>query len=95
MNLRKEDIVRDIASETGLSMVETKTVINAFMSKIIGGIRAGKRIELRGFGVFTSRVRKERVARNPKTGKKLQVPACMVPVFKPSKTLKKIMGSKK
>lgn len=91
MNLRKEDIVRDIASETGLSMVETKAVVNAFMSKIIEGITAGKRIELRGFGVFTSRVRKGRVARNPKTGKKLQVPPCAIPVFKPSKTLKKIL----
>jgi len=94
MNLRKEDIVRDIASETGLSMVETKAVVNAFMSKIIEGIRTGKRIEFRGFGVFTSRMRKERVARNPKTGKKLNVPACMVPVFKPSKTLRKTVGSK-
>ena len=92
MNLRKEDIVRDIASETGLSMVETKTVVNAFMSKIIEGMRAGKRIELRRFGVFSSRVRKARVARNPKTGENLKVPACVVPVFRPSKTLKNTVG---
>ncbi|MCK4330655.1 integration host factor subunit beta [candidate division WOR-3 bacterium] len=91
MNIRKEDIVRDIASETGLSMIETKMVVNAFMSKIIEGIMTGKRIELRGFGVFTSRKRKGRVARNPKTGEKVNVPPYIMPVFKPSRILKKTL----
>ncbi len=92
MNLRKEDIIREVASETGLSMTEIKAVVNAFMVKITDGAMSGKRVELRGFGVFTSKRRKKRVARNPKTGETLSVPACIVPVFRPSKTLRKTVG---
>ena len=92
MNLRKDDIVREISSETGLSMVEVRTVVNRFMSKIIEGAMSGKRIELRGFGLFTSKKREERVVRNPQTGEHLSVPSCIVPVFKPSKTLRRTIG---
>ncbi len=45
-------------------------------------------IEIRGFGTFKVRRRKARVARNPRTGERVEVPARSVPVFKPSKDLR-------
>jgi nucleoid DNA-binding protein len=47
-------------------------------------ISEGKRIELRGFGVFKSKSRKPRMARNPKTGELVPLEKRYVPVFKPS-----------
>ena len=49
---------------------------------------AGKHLEIRGFGTFKVKERKERMARNPRTGEAVPVPSRKVPVFKVSKMLK-------
>ena len=51
---------------------------------IINAISEGKRIELRGFGVFKYKSRKPRMARNPKSGELVPLEKRYVPVFKPS-----------
>ena len=48
----------------------------------------GERIEIRGFGSFTLRVRKARDGRNPRTGDEIDIPASNVPGFKAGKALK-------
>lgn len=47
----------------------------------------GGRVEIRGFGVFSTRSRIARVGRNPKTGESVAVPATRVPHFKVSKEI--------
>jgi nucleoid DNA-binding protein len=82
--MTKADIVDEIAKATGLTKVETKTVVDGVFSCIISAISDGKRIELRGFGVFKNKSRKPRMARNPKTGELVPLEKRYVPVFKPS-----------
>jgi integration host factor subunit beta len=55
-------------------------------------LRAGDKIEIRGFGSFRTRQRKPRVGRNPKTGDRVEVPAKKIPFFKPSKELKDLVN---
>ena len=55
-------------------------------------LRAGDKIEIRGFGSFRTRQRKPRVGRNPKTGERVDVPAKKIPFFKPSKELKDLVN---
>jgi len=52
----------------------------------------GKKVELRKFGTFLVRVRQPREARNPATQETVMLDRRSVPVFKPSKTLKKAVG---
>lgn len=82
--MTKADIVDEIAKATGLTKIETKAVVDGVFSSIISSISAGKRIELRGFGVFKFKSRKPRMARNPKTGDLVPLEKRFVPVFKPS-----------
>lgn len=82
--MTKADIVDEIAKATGLTKIETKAVVDGVFSSIINAISGGKRIELRGFGVFKSKGRKPRMARNPKTGELVPLEKRFVPVFKPS-----------
>lgn len=82
--MTKADIVDEIAKATGLTKIETKTVVDGVFSSIINAIANGKRIELRGFGVFKYKSRKPRMARNPKTGDLVPLGKRYVPVFKPS-----------
>jgi nucleoid DNA-binding protein len=80
----KANLVEEIAKESGLTKLETKKVVDGFIDKIIDIIAQGDRIELRGFGVFKSKSRKPRMARNPKTGDLVPLEERYVPVFKPS-----------
>jgi len=86
--LTKADIVDTIASATGLTKVETEAVVDGFIMTVIGALKEGKNIEIRGFGSFKVKKRKGRIARNPRTGEQVQVDEHFVPVFKVSKDLK-------
>jgi len=82
--MTKADIVDEIAKATGLTKIETKAVVDGVFGSIINAISNGKRIELRGFGVFKQKSRKPRMARNPKSGELVPLAKRYVPVFKPS-----------
>ena len=80
----KADIVNNISKTTGISKVETKAVVEGVIASLIEAVTAGNKVELRGFGVFYSKRRKPRQARNPKTGATVELGERFVPLFKPS-----------
>ena len=84
LNVTKADIVDKIASETGLTKLETKAVVDGFLLSIIDALASGNRIELRGFGVFSVKSRKPRMARNPRTGDPVPLEERFIPAFKVS-----------
>jgi len=84
----KADIVDIVSHATGLTKVDTEAVIDGFIATISNSLQRGKRIEFRGFGSFSLKVRKPKKARNPGTGEEIRLPERIVPVFKPSKILK-------
>ena len=53
----------------------------------------GNRVELRGFGTFSTRQRDKRISRNPKTGKSISIQEKFHPYFRASKDLKKIINN--
>jgi len=67
----KADLVNVIANMTGLTKNETETVVDSLFESIIDSLKAGKRIEIRGFGSFNIRYKNLRQARNPRTGEKV------------------------
>lgn len=58
------------------------------LMQLIDALVAGRRIEVRGFGVFSVRHRKSRLGRNPKTGAALAIPATRAAHFKPGLLLR-------
>ncbi|KAB2927954.1 MAG: integration host factor subunit beta [Dechloromonas sp.] len=62
--------------------------VSAILDAIAGTLAKGGRIEIRGFGSFSLNHRPARVGRNPKTGKKVSVPAKWTPHFKAGKELR-------
>jgi integration host factor subunit beta len=65
-----------------LTHSDTQLSINLMLDTITDHLADGGRAEIRGFGSFSLSTRPPRVARNPKTGEKVQVPAKKVPHFK-------------
>ena len=86
--MTKQQIVDIVSNATGLTKVETETVMNGIMSTVIDSLAANERVELRGFGTFGIKHRMPKKARNPGTGDPIYLPERYVPTFKPSKLMR-------
>lgn len=86
--MTKADLVRSVSAETGIIRKDVALAVDAFLESLKDSLKDGKHIEIRGFGTFKLKVRKERMGRNPKTEEKVKVPARVVPTFKFSRALK-------
>ncbi len=83
----KLDIVNILADKTGVSKQKAEQVVDSLFNAMKDALAGGKRIELRGFGVFVVKPRKRGVGRNPRTGKEVPIPAGKTIRFKPGKDL--------
>jgi len=86
--MTKADLVKDVSAETGIIRKDVALAVDAFLEAIKDSMKDGKHIEIRGFGTFKLKVRKERIGRNPKTEEKVKVPSRVVPTFKFSRAFK-------
>lgn len=68
---------------------EVEQVVDIFFDEIAQRLAEGGRVELRGFGAFSTREREARTGRNPRTGEAVEVPAKKVPYFKAGKEIRK------
>ena len=92
--MTKADLVEEVARVTELTRKDSEVIVDTLFESVIKALRAGDKLEVRGFGSFRVRERNARVGRNPKTGAKVEVPAKRVPYFKPSKELKDLINPK-
>jgi len=83
----KKDIVRTISEEVGLTQQQTKKIVQKTFDAIVESLVRERRIELRNFGVFEVKQRAARKARNPRTGRQVEVPQKYVVTFKPGKEM--------
>jgi len=67
---------------------EVEQVVDIFFDEIAARLAEGGRVELRGFGAFSTRQRDARTGRNPRSGDSVSVPAKRVPYFKPGKEIR-------
>jgi len=87
--MTKSELVEIIANKQDqMSRREAEFVVNTVFAAISDALDRGERVELRGFGSFYTKQRNARIGRNPKTGDTVQVPAKVVPQFKPGKQLR-------
>jgi integration host factor subunit beta len=90
--MTKAELVDEVAHAVQLTKKQAETIVNIVFDSIVDSLRAGQKIELRGFGSFRLRSRKSRTGRNPKTGEKVDVPSKKIPYFKPGKELKELIN---
>ena len=90
--MTKADLVLDVMRLGDLTRTDAETIIETIFDSVVGALRSGDKIEIRGFGSFRTRQRNARIGRNPKTGARVDVPAKRVPFFKPSKDLRDLVN---
>jgi integration host factor subunit beta len=87
--LNKSDLILKILeAEPTLYKKDATKIVNVFFDTISKAISNSERVELRGFGVFDVKQRQARIARNPKNGEAVAVPAKKVPFFRMGKNMK-------
>lgn len=85
----RSELLEAIAKEyPDLRADEVEQLVNIFFDEIAVRLAEGGRVELRGFGAFSTREREARTGRNPRTGEAVDVPAKRVPYFKPGKEMR-------
>ncbi len=85
--MTKKEIVKSISDKTGLTQLQIKEIVQLTFDGIVETLLDEKRVELRNFGVFQVKSRKARKARNPRTGRQVDVPEKFVVTFKPGKEM--------
>jgi integration host factor subunit beta len=91
--MTKADLIEEVAKIAEVTRKDGEVIVETIFDSIVKSLRAGDKIEIRGFGSFRTRQRKPRTGRNPKTGAKVDVPAKTIPFFKPSKELKDMVNN--
>jgi integration host factor subunit beta len=90
--MTKADLVDKVTALGDLTRRDGEVIVDTLFESVIGALKSGDKIEIRGFGSFRTRQRNARTGRNPKTGAKVDVPAKRVPYFKPSKELRDLVN---
>lgn len=91
--IRSELIAAVAQANPHLGHREVERVVSTVFDAIVEALAAGGRVELRGFGAFSTRGREARTGRNPRTGAAVPVHAKRVPYFKPGKELRESLNA--
>jgi len=89
----KKDLIDRIAHATQCKRAEVKRIVQQFLDEMIGELGKGNRLEFRDFGVLEIKERAPRIAQNPKTLQRVQVPAKRTVKFKVGRLLKDRLDS--
>jgi integration host factor subunit beta len=85
----RSELVQALAKDNPeLRAEEVEKIVGIFFDEIAGRLASGGRVELRGFGAFSTRARDARTGRNPRTGESVKVDGKRVPYFKPGKEMR-------
>lgn len=86
--MNKSELVEKLAERAKITKKRAEQVVNLVFEQMTEALRRGDRIEIRGFGSFTSKSYEAYTGRNPRTGETIHVPAKRLPFFKVGKELK-------
>ncbi|MBF8258756.1 MAG: ihfB [Actinobacteria bacterium] len=91
--MTKSDLVQKLSEQvTTLTKKECEVIVDTVFLQMKDALQKGEKIEIRGFGSFTVRVRRAKEGRNPKTGEKVSIPEKRIPFFKVGKELRELVN---
>jgi nucleoid DNA-binding protein len=85
--MTKQQFVDAVAEKTGQGKAEVEAVVDSILRTITDALSSNDRVDLRGFGSFVVKEKRERQGRNPRTGETITIPAKRNVGFKAGKEL--------
>ena len=90
--MNKSDLIERVHTKNKFLLIkDVDDSVNNLIDFLVSSLSDKHRIEIRGFGSFSTRKRTERIARNPRTGKAISVQTKYHPYFRASKSLKNLL----
>ncbi len=86
--MNKQGLVEWVHGKLGGTKVQAEEIVDGLFDTIISTMKKGDEVSVAGFGIFSTKARAARMARNPKTGEQVKVAATTVPKFRAAKALK-------
>jgi integration host factor subunit alpha len=93
--IKRADLCKAVYQKVGLSRAESATLVELVLKEITDCLERGETVKLSSFGSFVVRKKRQRMGRNPKTGKAVPILPRRVMVFKPSEVLKRRINASK
>ena len=90
--IKKADLVKQVADHTGLTIKDTETTINSFLSSIANNLKSNNKVQFTGFGSFNAKNIPARRGRNPSNGKEITISARRQVSFSVGKEFKGIIN---
>ena len=90
--MNRSELVESVAKESHLPKKLAETAVSTVFDSISTAMGTGERVEIRGFGSFTTRTYGSYTGRNPRTGEPVEVPAKRLPFFKVGKQLREMVN---
>ena len=85
----KSELIKRISSQNPhLYERDIDKIVSVILDEMVEALRRGDRVELRGFGAFSAKLRGARQGRNPRTGVVVAVAKKAVPYFKTGKEIR-------
>ncbi|MHB1330491.1 MAG: HU family DNA-binding protein [Minisyncoccota bacterium] len=86
--MNKQAIVEAVHGKLNGTKVQAEEVVDTVIDSIVHTLKKGGEVSIAGLGIFSTKTRAARQARNPRTGESISVPSMRVPKFRPAKALK-------
>ncbi|OGC87716.1 DNA-binding protein HU [Candidatus Adlerbacteria bacterium RIFCSPHIGHO2_02_FULL_54_18] len=86
--MNKQDVAEKVHAILGTTKADAERAVEAMIECIVGELKRGGEVSVAGLGIFKTKIRAARAARNPRTGATVQVPSMRVPKFQAAKALK-------
>lgn len=86
--MNKAQIIEQISNRIACTKADAERALDVVIDGIVGSVSKGEKVTIAGLGIFSSKEMKAKVARNPKTGEKVDVPARTKVKFAPAKSFK-------
>lgn len=85
--MTKQQLIEQVAAKTEMRKADVEVAVDSVLELIAETLRSNERVDIRGFGSFAVKDRKERQGRNPRTGEAITIAARRDASFKPGKEL--------
>lgn len=85
--MKKSTLIHELSKKTGLSYAAVDRVVNGLIDIVTDSITEGEPVILPGFGIFEAKSRMPRIGRSVHTGEAVEIPARVMPYFRPSRPL--------
>jgi DNA-binding protein HU-beta len=86
--MNKADLANTVHGKLGGTKVQAEEVVELIINEVVGALKKGEEVSIAGLGIFSTKMRAARTARNPRTGESVNVAAMRVPKFRAAKALK-------